>query len=59
MRRYRVVRLLNGDRLRWAVVSVSLRDDETWDVLQEFVTRTEAFAYIGEVQERGGVMGYA
>lgn len=55
-RRYRVVRLKNGEWMRWAVVSVSLRGDETWDVIQEFTTRAEAFAYVGEVDTRNRVI---
>lgn len=59
MRTYRVVHLIDDKRdLRhWAVVSASLRDDETWDVIDVFGSKRQAFAYIGEVQHRQEVIG--
>lgn len=52
MRNYKVVRLIDGERCRWVVVSVSLRDDDTWDVIAEFPTRGEALDYRDEVRDR-------
>lgn len=53
MRSYRVVKMTHGDRMPvWAVVSVSLRDDDTWDVIQTFHTADDAWEYVIEVTER-------
>lgn len=51
-RHYRVVRLIDKDRDQWAVVSVSMRDDATWDVIETCPTRHAAFTYIVGVHER-------
>ncbi len=51
-RTYRIVKLVIGERQAWIVVSSSLRDDDTWDVIVQCGTRTEAFDYVQEVTER-------
>ena len=51
-RTYRVVKLVIGERQAWVVVSASLRDDDTWDVITQCGTRTEAFDYVDAVVAR-------
>jgi hypothetical protein len=55
-RTYRIVKLIAGGRHAWLVVSASLRDDETWDVIQTCDTRTEAVEYVEEVCARNGAI---
>jgi hypothetical protein len=51
-RTYRVVKLIADGRHAWLVVSASLRDDDTWDVIYKAGTRTEAYDYVDEVVQR-------
>lgn len=55
-RTYRVVKLVADGRHAWLVVSSSLRDDDTWDVIRKTDTRTEAFDYVADVAERGRLL---
>lgn len=52
MRHYRIVRLIDRDWDRWCVVSSSLRDDDTWDVIASFPQRIRALGYLDDVIAR-------
>ncbi len=51
-RTYRVVKLVIDGNHAWLVVSASLRDDDTWDVIHRAKTRIDAFEYVEEVVRR-------
>ena len=52
-RSHRIVKLSFGEeRATWVVVSPSLRDDDTWDVLHRARSRQGCEAWISEVDAR-------
>lgn len=59
MRHYRVVKLLDHGRSRWVVVSSSIRDDDTWDIIAEFSGRNACFRYIDDLHERNKALEHA
>lgn len=52
MRHYRILKLRDPEWERWAVISLSLREDDTWDVINEFPVRSMAVDYVNEVMAR-------
>lgn len=52
LRDYKVVKFRRGNRSGWFVVSESLREDTTWDVIKTCKTRDAALAYVDEVRGR-------
>ena len=59
-RSHRIVKLTFGEaRAMWVVVSLSMRDDDTWDVIARFTSAGEAFDYVEEVVERNAEIAAA
>jgi hypothetical protein len=56
VRCYRVVKLTEDSRALWLVVSSSMRDDDTWDVIYRAESRHDAFRYVDDVLERNRML---
>lgn len=52
IRHYRIVKMRDPEGERWAVVAISLRADDTWDVINEFAFKADAEAYVRKVQAK-------
>lgn len=53
IRFYRIVKMVElGRAPRWVIVAESLREDETWDVIESKDTKLEAEQYVAGVQAR-------
>ena len=58
-RNHRIVRLAVDGHFAWLVVSTSLRDDETWDVLYRGRSREACEDYVRDVDRRHTMLSLA